>query len=118
MSPFQIALNLVQRAHTARGGVMKGEKGFCAIIAKKRVSSPKSGYSKNRISGSQERWTLGTLETWKQSRTLSPFINISPGSQQKKTIFNTSAPGALEESKIWPKSQYRDGDIHGTPEPI
>ena len=33
--------------------------GFGAIIVKKRVSSPKSVYSKNCISGSQGRWTLG-----------------------------------------------------------
>ena len=33
--------------------------GFRAIVAKKRVSSPTSVYSKNCISGSQQRRTLG-----------------------------------------------------------
>ena len=33
--------------------------GFGAIMAKKRLSSPKSVYLKNCISGSQGRWTLG-----------------------------------------------------------
>ena len=32
---------------------------FGSKIAKQRVSRPKSGYTKNCISASQERWTLG-----------------------------------------------------------
>ena len=41
------------------GAIIKGEMGFGATIAKKRVSSPKSVYSKGCIPGSQGRWTLG-----------------------------------------------------------
>ena len=41
------------------GANINGEMEFGAIMAKKRVSSPKSDYSKNGISGSQGRWTLG-----------------------------------------------------------
>ena len=41
------------------GANIKGEMRFGAIIAKKRVTSPISVYSKNCISGSQGRWTLG-----------------------------------------------------------
>ena len=58
MSPFQIAFHLGQRVQTTRGANIKGEMGFGAIIAKKRVSSPKSVYSKNCISNSRGRWTL------------------------------------------------------------
>ena len=36
--------------------------GFGANIVKKRFSRPKSIYSKNCISGSQGRWTLGHLD--------------------------------------------------------
>ena len=38
---------------------MKGGMELDAIVAKKGVSRPKSVYSKNCISGSQGRWTLG-----------------------------------------------------------
>ena len=50
---------------------MKGEMGFGAIIAKKRVSCPKSAYSKNCISGSPGRWTLGfCMEAGKSLKSL------------------------------------------------
>ena len=44
---------------TQPGANIKGEIGFVATIAKKRVSSPKSVYSKKCISDSQGTWTLG-----------------------------------------------------------
>ena len=50
-----------------RGANIKGEMGFVAIIAKRRVSSPKSFYSKRCISDSQDRWTLGFCKEATQS---------------------------------------------------
>ena len=44
--------------HNSPGATIKGEMGFGAIVAKKEVSSAKSVYSKNCVSGSQGRWTL------------------------------------------------------------
>ena len=38
---------------------MKGDMEFGAIMAKKRVSGPKSVYSKDCTSDSHGRWTLG-----------------------------------------------------------
>ena len=57
MSPFRIALNPLTTGAHRPGAIIKGETGFGAIMAPKRVSSRKSVYSKNCISGSQGRWT-------------------------------------------------------------
>ena len=50
---------------------MKGEMGFGAIIAQKRVSSPKSVRAENCISGSRGRWTLDfCMEAMKSLKSL------------------------------------------------
>ena len=68
--------------------------GFGANIAKKRVSRPKSVYSKNCISGSQGRWTLGfCMEAMKSLKSIYQH-NKGSGAKHKKTIFNSSALGA------------------------
>ena len=56
---------------TQPGANIKGETGFGALIAKMRVTSPKSLYSENCVSGSQERLTLGfCLEASKNVKSL------------------------------------------------
>ena len=56
------------------GANVKGEMGFGAIIAKKRISSPKSVYSKNCISDPQKRWTLGfCMEAIKSLKSLREY---------------------------------------------
>ena len=77
-----------------------------AIVAQKRVSRPKSVYSKDCISGSKGRWTLGfCMDSQKALRRF--IINVS-GSKHKKTIFHTSTLGAHKKSEKWAKCQYWD----------
>ena len=97
MSPLQVALNLGQRAHIARGRTLRGRWGLLPLLPKRGLVVPKVFTSKDCISGSQGRWTLDfCLEAIKS---LGPFINISSGLKHKKTIFNTSALAAHEDRK-------------------
>ena len=56
--PSKSPLTLDTGAHNP-GANIKGAMALRANSAKERVSGPQSVYSKNCISGSQGRWTLG-----------------------------------------------------------
>ena len=59
------------KGRTQPAANIKGQKGFGANIARKRVNGRESVYSKNCISGSQGRWTLGfCMEATKRLKSL------------------------------------------------
>ena len=69
--PFKSPL-ILGKGRTQPGVNIKGEMGFCAIIAKKRVNGPESVHSKNCISCSQGRWALAfCMEATKSLKALS-----------------------------------------------
>ena len=71
MSPFQIALNLGQRAHTARGRTLRGRWVLVPSLPKRGLVVPKVFTPKNCISGSQGKWTLGcSMEAIKTCKSL------------------------------------------------
>ena len=113
MSPFEIALNFGQQAHTDRGQRLRGRWGLVPLLPKRgllvrKVFPPKTVSLVPKEDGLQ-------AFAWRQSTAFIPFINISSGPRRKKTIFNTWARGVHEKWKIWPKSQYWDVYTHGTP---
>ena len=74
--------------------------GFGAIIAKKKISSPKSVYSKDCISGSQGGWTLGlcmeaikSLNSFYQHYFWSrkPFLTLRPLEHTKSGKYGQNA---------------------------
>ena len=60
MCPSRIAITLGQVGH-ATSGVKSGREGVCGHSGQNGQNSPKSGHPKNRISVSQEKWSLGLL---------------------------------------------------------
>ena len=88
MFPLQIALNLGQRAHTNQGRTLRGRWGLMPRLPKRGLVVPKV-FTPIIVTP--------VPFAWKQSRILSPFINIGSGPKHKKTIFDISAPGAHEK---------------------
>ena len=85
MSPFRIALNLGQWAHTARGRTLRGRWGLAPLLPKRGLGVPKvfTPKSVSPVPKGDGLWAL----TWKQSGVLSPFININSGLKRKKNHF-------------------------------
>ena len=97
--------------------------GFGAINAKKRVSSPKSVYSKNCISDSQGRWTLGfCMEATKTPKSLypdsfgskarenysGPWSTRTVENMAKKLILGHIYPWDTKAHVIWYMTKLKD----------
>ena len=82
-------------AHNPRANI-KGEMEFGAIMAKKGVSCPKSVYSKNCISGSQGRCTLGFCMEVTQS--LKSLYQHCFGSEAQESLCSPFGPWSTQKA--------------------
>ena len=89
--------------------------GFGTIMAKNGVSNPKSVYSKNCISGSQGRWTLGFCMEAMQSLQSLHYHWFEPEAQENHIEY--FGLGAQERWQKWPKCQHGDMCTHRTQKP-